>query len=395
MNERHSTRLAADHTPSRIIGLLTPPLLRWYTRNARPLPWRRTGDPYAIWISEVMLQQTQVRTVIPYYLKWMSQFPSIPDLARAPLASVLHCWAGLGYYRRARNLHAAAKALVSNFSGRFPADLPSIMTLPGIGRYTAGAICSIAFNQPAPILDGNIIRVFTRLFAIPGNPRTASVSRLLWNFANDWIHHAASMPSTAARRCAVLNQALMELGALICTPRNPDCVKCPLQTQCRALASGCPTSFPQLAPRPILRTRRYAVFILRHRSSVLAQRQPDDGWNAGLWGFPAIELKGDKKNPQSLLHRCLKVRAASDLRHQGTFRHSITKYRLKLDVYAATIVTPFTPARRPQTRWCRISTLNNLPLQAAHRKILRRLLPLESRRDWANHVLRRPRRPQL
>jgi A/G-specific adenine glycosylase len=320
-----------------------------------------------------MLQQTQVQTVIPYYEKWMSRFPTVGHLARAPLDTVLGCWAGLGYYRRARNLHAAAQIVVSRFSGRFPADLQTIMNLPGIGRYTAGAICSIAFNHPTPILDGNIIRVLTRLFAIAGDPRVNPVNQRLWNLADHWVRHAATAMPSRNRPSASLNQALMELGALICTPKKPGCSQCPLKTECRAYASANPASFPQLAPRLSTQTRRYAVFILRHGSQILARRQPHDAWNAGLWGFPAIELNGQKVKPDTLLRGFLNVHS-SDLRQVGNIRHSITRYRLSLAVYAATVPAPLTPARNNDTRWCRISTLHRLPLQAAHRKILRLLV---------------------
>lgn len=362
---RPDANASADTTISR----LTPRLLGWYARNARELPWRPTRDPYAIWISEVMLQQTQVKTVVPYYQRWMQQFPTVDALARAPLTNVLRFWAGLGYYRRARNLHSAARLVMTRFQGRFPDDLQAALTLPGVGRYTAGAICSIAFNQPTPILDGNIIRVLTRLFAIPGDPRTGSVNRQLWQLAERWVQHAAL---SSTRPCATLNQSLMELGALVCTPQNPECLRCPLQAECRARLCASPTSFPRTPARPTTTTRRYAVFIVRHHSSFLVHRQDADTWNAGLWGFPAIEFHEQRPRPRTLLHRLLKVRA-SDLRHLGEVRHSITRYRLRLDIYAAE-VTSRSPTQNKDSRWCRAPTLGKLPLQTAHRRILHLLL---------------------
>src|SRR5579872_7438421 len=206
-------------------------LLNWFCQNARDLPWRRTNDPYAIWISEIMLQQTQVKTVISYWTRWMEKLPNVETFARARPQQVLKLWEGLGYYARVRNAHAAAKEIVQKFSGKFPAKFDDVLALPGIGRYTAGALCSIAFNQPEPILDGNAARVLCRIFGIRHDPREKATNARLWRIARELVEAAARETHTASasnggdgiRPCSALNQALMELGALVCTPTQPKC----------------------------------------------------------------------------------------------------------------------------------------------------------------------------
>src|SRR5512145_3517829 len=196
--------------------LLQRSLLRWYKKHSRALPWRDEPTPYRVWISEIMLQQTQVKTVIPYYNRFLERFPNVETLAKAREEDVLALWAGLGYYSRARNLHKSAALIVHRY-GHFPADFDTILALPGIGRYTAGAICSIAFNQPKPILDGNVMRVLARLYGVAGDPRAARPNARLWKLAEDLVLRAAK--TRQPRACSHLNQSLMELGALVCTPK--------------------------------------------------------------------------------------------------------------------------------------------------------------------------------
>ena len=200
-------------------------LLLWFKKNARDLPWRKTRNPYAIWVSEVMLQQTRVDTVIPYYRRFIKTFPTVQRLARADLSEVLKVWEGLGYYSRARNLQKAARIISSQFHGRIPDTLDGLLSLPGIGRYTAGAILSIAFNQEAPILDGNVKRVLSRLFAVSGNPARGKAEALLWQLSASLIPEGHASP---------FNQALMDLGATVCTPKVPQCSICPLARLCKA-----------------------------------------------------------------------------------------------------------------------------------------------------------------
>src|SRR5271169_946329 len=217
-------------------GRLVPLLLDWFATNARDLPWRRTRDPYAIWVSEIMLQQTQVKTVIPFWNRWMRELPTIEVAAKAPSAKIHKLWEGLGYYTRVRNLQKAAQLIVERHDGVFPRTFAEVLELPGIGRYTAGAICSIAFNQPTPLLDGNVIRVLTRIFGIAENPKEKETNARLWQLAEELVsiaggarlrraqiksHGSTESRPTEEQNCSHLNQSLMELGALVCTPRNP------------------------------------------------------------------------------------------------------------------------------------------------------------------------------
>src|SRR5690348_10038681 len=240
---------------------LVPLLLNWFAVNARDLPWRRTRDPYAIWVSEIMLQQTQVKTVIPYWNRWMRELPTIEAVAKASPAKIHKLWEGLGYYTRVRNLQKAAQMILEKHDGKFPETFEEVLELPGIGRYTAGAICSIAFNQPTPILDGNVIRVLTRVFGIAENPRDKKTNEHLWTLAEQLVTHAAlsNRKSKIGNRkfpaCSHLNQSLMELGALICTPREPKCGACPISKQCFAHQKNRVADFPNLEKRPAATAR--------------------------------------------------------------------------------------------------------------------------------------------
>ena len=252
-------------------------LLRWYTQNRRDLPWRRTRDPYAIWISEAMLQQTRVETVIPYYHRFLDAFPDVESLARADLDDVLGLWAGLGYYTRARNLKRAAEEVVTRFGSALPDEVDALQSLPGIGRYTAGAIASIAFDRPAPIVDGNVARVFSRVHAIEGLPAERVVRERLWE-------EAAVLARGA--RPGDLNQALMELGARICTPRSPRCGECPIAGECVAYATERVHELPTVAARKAPTRERWIAALLTRRGRILAVRRPEDAALGGLWELP-------------------------------------------------------------------------------------------------------------
>src|SRR5579872_2018255 len=293
-------------SPSKIVPLL----LAWFEQNARDLPWRRTRDPYAIWVSEIMLQQTQVRTVLPFWERWMRQLPTIRSLATAKPDRIHKLWEGLGYYTRVRNMQKAARVMVSEHRGRFPTAFENVLQLPGIGPYTAGAICSIAFNQPRPILDGNVIRVLTRLDGIAGNPRDRKVNAHLWSLAESLVQRAdarsrqtppgpaktdaagpiANHRSQTANEyaCSHLNQSLMELGALVCTPRDPHCQVCPLANLCVARRKGLVNLLPGKAPRAAVTKRRFVSFVVRYNGKVLVRRRPAGVVNGHLWEFPNI-----------------------------------------------------------------------------------------------------------
>lgn len=258
---------------------IAPRLLRWAARHGRhDLPWQNNADPYRIWVSEIMLQQTQVNTVIPYFQRFMRRFPTVTRLADAPLDDVLAHWSGLGYYARARNLHRAAQRIRDDFSGRFPQDIETLTALPGIGRSTAGAILALAFSQRHAILDGNVKRVLARYHAVTGWPGDAAVARQLWELADG---------HTPRRRVAAYTQAIMDLGATVCTRGRPRCDACPLAGDCQALAMGRIADYPVPRPRRS-RPARQAVFALIEdsRGSVLLVRRPPAGIWGGLWCLP-------------------------------------------------------------------------------------------------------------
>lgn len=312
-------------------------LIDWYERGARDLPWRRTSDPYAIWVSEIMLQQTQVRTVIPYFERFMARFPTIAALAEAPEEDVFRAWAGLGYYARARNLQRGAREVVARHGGRVPEDPAALRALPGVGRYTAGAIASIAFNAPAPILDGNVIRVLCRLHALRGDPKRAPLQARLWELAEALIP-----PGRAGR----FNPAMMELGATVCTPQKPACDRCPVAFACRARALGRPDAFPETAKATPSEPVRMAAAVLW--SGPEAGKSGEGGRVLLCRGVPALparpvglaamwQFPNGLQAPGESVARAVR-RAVGDLvgleaevgAEAGTVKHSVTRYRVTL-----------------------------------------------------------------
>lgn len=260
---------------------LRPLLLAWFDRSRRDLPWRRTKDPYAIWVSEVMLQQTQVDRVLRYWTRFLERFPTVRDLAEAELKDVLGLWTGLGYYSRARNLHNAAKEIVARFEGQLPDGVEALLSLPGFGRYTAGAVASIAFELEAPLVDGNVARVLSRLLVLDGAPGDRAREAALWSAAEELV---------SGPRPGDWNQALMELGATVCVPQNPLCLVCPVRTACGALAAGRVDELPPPKKAPKRKRLELAVAIARHGDEVLLARREEKGLFGGLWEMPAAEL---------------------------------------------------------------------------------------------------------
>jgi A/G-specific adenine glycosylase len=306
-----------------------------------------------------MLQQTQVKTVIPYFERWMRALPTIADFARARPERVLKLWEGLGYYRRARLAHAAARLIMEQHAGRFPEKFDDVLALPGVGRYTAGAICSIAFNQPAPILDGNVIRVLSRLLGIAGDPRSKTVNTKLWRAAEALVC-ASGEPSR-------LNQGMMELGALICLPRQPKCPACPLRRDCFALRRKRVEEFPAPPPKTAVTQRRFIALVVRDGGRLLVRRRPAGSVNAGLWEFPNVEVGVNEKNLAPLAAPFQLAAGAPFLR----VRHSITRYRILLEAYRAEL--PAGPASAaPKAAWKTAAELKKLPFTSAHRKVLRK-----------------------
>jgi A/G-specific adenine glycosylase len=379
---------------------LVPALVSWFSSHARDLPWRRTRDPYAIWVSEIMLQQTQVNTVIPYWERWMRALPTIESAAKAKSAKLHKLWEGLGYYTRVRNLQRAAQEVVSNHGGKFPERFDDIFALPGVGRYTAGAICSIAFNQPKPILDGNVIRVLTRVFGITTDPREKQTKTHLWQLAAELVTHAKHaksaklVPENPLRplrplrednACSHLNQSLMELGALICTPRSPNCATCPVQELCVGRKDNLQDQLPNLGKREATTERRFIAFVVERDGKFLARQRPDGVINAHLWEFPNVEVgvndgrarhsvrSAASQTPNGAQRTDAPYQQA-DFRITSTkplcaIKHSITRYRITLEAWHAELAKPLnTPGR-----WLKPSQLNKLAFTSAHKKILVRL----------------------
>lgn len=269
--------------PTAAPGDLAAPLLAWYDRSGRSFPWRGLSDPYPIWVSEVILQQTRVETGLRYFGPFLERFPTVAALAAATEADVLAAWSGLGFYRRARNLHAGARIVVECFGGVVPRDPEELGQLPGVGRYTVGAILSAAFDQRLPILDGNVIRVLSRLFVVEGAADRAAVKRELWGLAEDVLPE---------RRPGDFNQALMDLGATVCKPNNPHCGSCPLADACGALQEGRTADLPVPTKRTkVVFEQRVALMVQRDDGRFLLRRRPPEGLLASLWELPADEAE--------------------------------------------------------------------------------------------------------
>jgi len=315
-------------------------LLTWFEQHGRRhLPWQLDPTPYRVWISEVMLQQTQVETVAPYYARFIARFPDLSSLAAAPLDEVLHLWSGLGYYARARNLHRAAAQVVMLHGGKVPDSLPELMELPGVGRSTAGAILALAHGQRHPILDGNVKRVLARVFCVRGPPGGAETSARLWQLAE---------ACTPMEQVAEYTQAIMDLGATVCTRATPDCDRCPLNAGCGALAAGCVEDLPLRRPRATRRLRRtHMVFVLRNGAEVLLfQRAPQGIWG-GLWAPPEFP-------DGAAAHAwCASTFGAMphDLRRLPALRHSFTHF--DLDIEPSVLKLPRDSARveQPDSVW--------------------------------------------
>ncbi len=339
-------------------------LLDWYLENRRDLPWRRTRDPYAIWISETMLQQTRVDTVIPYYERFLERFPTVEALADAEPDDLMQQWAGLGYYSRARNLHAAAKTVASEHGGELPDDIETLRTLKGIGRYTAGAVASIAFDRPAAILDGNVMRVLTRVLEVHEDIRKPATQNRLWEEAAQLVQ---------GPRPGDLNQALMELGALICTTKSPTCLLCPIREHCKGRSNGDPERLPIKSKAVKAKKVAAACAYLERDGKVLATRRPPTGLLGGLWELPGVDLDAQEA-PEEGLSRGLGERVgltAKNLAPMGKVKHVFTHRVLTLHVFRGEAATG--RVRREgydAHRWCRSAALDALPFSTVAQKAL-------------------------
>lgn len=353
MTDDRTTRNFYAHLPA-----LRAALLDFYRAHKRQLPWRNSRDPYAIWVSEIMLQQTQVSTVVPRYLEFLREFPSVQALAAATEHRVCEAWAGLGYYRRARHLHAAARAVLAEHGGVLPADVAALQRLPGIGRYTAGAIASIAYAVPAPIVDGNVVRVLSRLCTLTESPESGEGKRALWSLATDLVQ--GDDPGD-------LNQALMELGATVCTPIAPTCRTCPVRAFCGATRQGTPERYPT----PTVKAERKALNIafawLRGPEGLWLRRRPLDGLWAGLWELPSEAGAAAK----SRLAASLGVRFGLRL---AVVSHELTHRRVTATIYAS---NPAVPTVAPTEDFLPYPRPLDAPLSALARKAI---LAVESTR---------------
>lgn len=340
------------------------PLHAWYFAAARNLPWRRTRDPYAIWVSEVMLQQTRVDTVVPYYTRWMTRFPEVSALAQANEREVLQLWEGLGYYRRARNLHRAARAIMQAHGGTIPADREIFRSLPGVGAYTAAAVLSIAFDTDLAVVDGNVKRVLTRLTACAGDPAKAPFARAIERFAESLLP-----PGTAATH----NQAVMELGATVCTPRNPLCTACPLGAACRGLATGRPEDFPVRGKRSQPPHHDVAVGIVLRDGQVFIDQRSYGGLLGGLWEFPGGKLEGGETVEQAL-HRELREEFGMTVEVEApleSVRHAYTHLRVTLHPLVCRFRAMDARAGEGRPwKWIQPEELEHHPMPRANRKII-------------------------
>ncbi|AGC43585.1 A/G-specific adenine glycosylase [Myxococcus stipitatus DSM 14675] len=345
------------------LASIRAPLLGWYDRNKRDLPWRRTKDPYAIWLSEVMLQQTQVATVIPYWERFLARFPTVLALASAPLDDVLAGWKGLGYYSRARNLHRAAQEIVSRFGGKLPSTAEALLSLPGFGRYTSGAVASIAFGEEAPLVDGNVARVFSRLFEVEGPPGDREREATLWELAALLVK---------GERPGDFNQSLMEHGATTCRPENPLCLLCPVRDACAAFRKGRVDELPPAKVRATPKKLTLALAVWSHADTLLFARRADSGLFGGLWELPAAEVDDDATPEETTLRLTAALGAGVRLESQlGTVKRQLTHRDLTLRLYR--VSGPQRPSRSEsfqELRWCTPAEAATLGMSTAMQRAL-------------------------
>jgi A/G-specific adenine glycosylase len=334
-------------------------LLSWYGKEGRTLPWRENRDPYRIWLSEIMLQQTTVTAVIPYYERFLQRLPTIESLAAASLDDVISLWAGLGYYSRARNLHRAARQIVSEYAS-FPNTLEGLLALPGIGRSTAGAILSIAFDTPAPILDGNVRRVLVRLFAWQEDPRSSRAEKQLWQWAE------ALTPDEHPHDYA---QAIMDLGATVCVPRTPLCESCPLRELCQAFTQGCATLLPVARKQVKLPLRRQVALLVKCSGDYLLRQRPTEGFLGGLWEFPVVEVSPEQNHRQSAEFLLADLGLTGEVCEADAVRHAYSHFKLELTVFSVEIETKTSVAEAGEYAWYSEDVLKRLPLHGAHKKV--------------------------
>lgn len=338
-------------------------LLSWYAEVGRDLPWRRSRDPYEIWVSEIMLQQTQVKTVLPYYHRWLQQFPTIDKLASANLQQVLKAWEGLGYYTRARNLHACAQKIMQDYGGVFPNQLDDVLALPGIGQTTAGGILSAAFNQPTAILDGNVKRVLTRLMALPLPPSKAI--KQLWQLSEAFLDREHPRE---------FNQALMDLGATVCLPKNPNCNSCPWQSRCQAYNLGIQSQLPMRETSAPLPHKNIGVAVIwNEQGQILIDRRKPEGLLGGLWEFPGGKLELDE-TVEDCIRREILEELGIDIEVGDrliTIDHAYSHFRVTLTVHHCRHLTGIPqPIECDEIRWVTLDEIDQYPFPKANTQII-------------------------
>jgi len=345
-------------------------LTHWYRQDHRDLPWRRTHELYPIWLSEVMLQQTRVETVIDYYKRFLARFPTIASLAAADEQAVLKQWEGLGYYSRCRNLHQAAQRIMSEHGGQFPTQLDAVIALPGIGRSTAGAILTFGAGQRHPLLDGNVKRVLSRLYDEPGDITKSDTLKRLWT-KTETLLIAAKDPYTH-------NQAIMEIGARVCVPKKPVCTTCPIQTHCKAYVAGTQAERPVRPARKKIPHHHIGVGVIWRDNQVLIQRRPPEGLLGGLWEFP-----GGKQEPEESIETTIQREIEEELGINVSVgepitvvRHAYSHFRITLHAYHCQYVEG-TPVPRAATDWCwaPVERLNEYAFPKANKAVLQVLTP--------------------
>jgi A/G-specific adenine glycosylase len=342
-------------------------ILTWYARHRRKLPWRGHPDPYAVWVSEIMLQQTRVETVIPYYERWMARFPSVRELAASSEQDVLSIWEGLGYYSRARNLFKAARVVMDIYGGELPRDLVALRKLPGIGRYTVGAIASMAFGLNVATLDGNLRRVFARVFNVAEPSDTPAGEEILWELAEKHLPkgHAGDY-----------NQALMDLGAMLCLPRNPVCPLCPIKDLCKARATGLQEQRPVLKPKAKVPHHVVTAAVVRRDGKILLAKRPSKGLLGGMWEFP-----GGKVEKGESLEACLAREIREELDAEihvgaafGIYRHAYTHFRITLHAFLCELTDGEPkPVEAAELAWVIPNDLSDYPMGKVDRQIAGRL----------------------
>ncbi len=348
----------------------TVKLLDWYNKNARDLPWRSELTPYRTWVSEIMLQQTQVDTVIPYFERWMARFPNMRSLAEADEQEVLTLWEGLGYYSRARNLHQAAKQVVIEMDGKLPTSAEALKQLSGIGPYTAAAIASIAFGEDIAVVDGNIRRVFARLYNITVPARSAAGEKLIWQLAQE------NLPPGEA---SSYNQALMDLGATICTPKTPDCENCPISAGCQAFQLGIQEQRPVKLPRKKVPHLTVTAAVISRDGQVLLAKRPAGGLLGGLWEFPGGTKEDFDRDLSTCLQREIREELGVDVQVRerfGTYNHAYTHFKITLHAFHCHLNDGQEPQplESDEVVWVSLPDLADYPMGKVDRLIANQLM---------------------